>query len=390
MKKRLLSAVMLAAVFTVLFPSSVSAEPSEQLHNIYGDIDHDSIISSTDALQVLRYSVGTDEYDTVQQALSDIDDDGSITASDALDILRYSVGLSVETKVGRDVDGSQKTDQKKTLVAYFSRTGNTETVADYIIELTNADRFVIEAADPYSDADIEYNSDCRANREQNDKSVRPEIKGKIDDISQYDTIYLGYAIWWGQEPRIIDTFLESYDFSDITVIPFCTSASSGISASERNIRELGVEFGELKTGRRFAIGSTREQISEWVGEISPTRQSGVVYAHIGENTLPIKLEDNSSARAFEELLKNGDLTLKMDDYGNFEKVGELGFALERNDEDITTVPGDLILYQGDKITIYYDINSWSFTRLGHIQGKSQEELRSILGSGSVTVIFSLR
>ncbi len=95
------------------------------------------------------------------------------------------------------------------LVVYFSRTGNTEKIAQYLIDLTDADSYVIEAAVPYSDEDIQYQTDCRANREQNDKTVRPEIADPIASLDGYDTIFLGYPIWWGQEPRIIDTFLES-------------------------------------------------------------------------------------------------------------------------------------------------------------------------------------
>jgi flavodoxin len=134
-----------------------------------------------------------------------------------------------------------------TLVIYFSRTGNTEKIAEYLIELTDADSYVIEAAVPYTDDDIKYQDDnCRANKEQNDKTVRPEIANPIDSIDSYDTIFLGYPIWWGQEPRIIDTFLESYDFSEKTVIPFCTSGSSGIGASEKISENLYLSEINLK------------------------------------------------------------------------------------------------------------------------------------------------
>ena len=150
-----------------------------------------------------------------------------------------------------------------TLVIYFSRTGNTEKIAEYLIDITNADSYIIEAAFPYTDEDIEYNNDsCRANQEQNDKSVRPEIANPIDSIDSYDTIFLGYPIWWGQEPRIIDTFLESYDFSDKTVIPFCTSGSSGIETSEKNISEL-VTIGNQLEGKRFAAGASKDEVKEW-------------------------------------------------------------------------------------------------------------------------------
>ena len=116
----------------------------------------------------------------------------------------------------------------------------------------------------------------------------------------------------------------------------------------------------------------------------------MIYAHIGDKTLTIKPESNSSARAFVELLQSGSLTVDMHDYGGFEKVGPLGTTLPTNDERITTEPGDVILYQGNQITIYYDTNTWSFTRLGTVQGMAPEEIRDALGNGDPTVVFSLK
>ena len=115
----------------------------------------------------------------------------------------------------------------------------------------------------------------------------------------------------------------------------------------------------------------------------------MIYAHVGENVLAIIPEDNSSAEDFIALLREGDITIEMEDYGGFEKVGSLGRSLSTNDRRITTEPGDVILYQGNSITIYYDTNTWSFTLLGRIQGLSQEDLKDILGEGSVSVTFSL-
>lgn len=115
----------------------------------------------------------------------------------------------------------------------------------------------------------------------------------------------------------------------------------------------------------------------------------LIYAHIGENTLAIRPENNSSAKAFIELLRKGELVLEMHDYGNFEKVGSIGSNLPRNDTHITTEPGDVILYQGNQITIYYDENSWNFTRLGKVKNLNQDELKAILGKGNVSVRFSL-
>ena len=114
-----------------------------------------------------------------------------------------------------------------------------------------------------------------------------------------------------------------------------------------------------------------------------------VTSESGNHTLTATLAGNSSATAFYDLLKKEPLTVKMTDYGSFEKVGSLGTTLPRNDTQITTSAGDIILYQGTQITIYYDTNSWNFTRLGKVDGKSQAELKQILGKGDVTAVFSV-
>lgn len=109
---------------------------------------------------------------------------------------------------------------------------------------------------------------------------------------------------------------------------------------------------------------------------------------VNGHALPVTLADNASARALTELLAGGDINVAMSDYGGFEKVGSLPGPLPTSDEQITTQPGDVILYQGDKLTIYYDTNSWHFTRLGRINGITAEELREALGEGDVTVTLS--
>lgn len=114
-----------------------------------------------------------------------------------------------------------------------------------------------------------------------------------------------------------------------------------------------------------------------------------IYIKINDQILRANLENNSSAEAFVEKLQEGDITIEMHDYANFEKVGNLGFSLPTNDVNITTSYGDIILYQGNQITIYYDTNTWNFTKLGKIEDVSQKELIDMLGDGDVVVTFSL-
>lgn len=156
-------------------------------------------------------------------------------------------------------------ESNKTLVVYFSRTGNTKPLAQYASEILGADIFEIEAAVPYTDADIAYYTNCRADQEQNDPTARPEISGYVESMDSYSTIILAYPIWHGQAPKIIYTFLESYDFSGKTIIPFCTSASSGIGSSASNLHSLAPDA-IWEDGRRFPAGTTKETIAEWLSE----------------------------------------------------------------------------------------------------------------------------
>lgn len=155
----------------------------------------------------------------------------------------------------------------KTLVVYFSCTGTTELVAEYVTEILGADSYEIVPENPYTEADLAYYTNGRADQEQNDPDVRPGISGGVENMDTYDTIILGYPIWHGQAPRIISTFLESYDFSGKTIIPFCTSHSSGIGSSASNLHTLCSESTEWLDGKRFAAGVSKESVQNWIGEI---------------------------------------------------------------------------------------------------------------------------
>ena len=162
-------------------------------------------------------------------------------------------------------DGNKSTgnNSAKALVVYFSCTGNTKAVAGKIAELADADLYEIVPETPYTADDLNYSNDnCRANKEMNDSSSRPKIGSKTIDFSQYDTIYLGYPIWWGTMPKIINTFLDSYDLSGKTVHPFCTSGSSGISTSVAAIKNE--EPGAVVTDGLRAAGETDSAIDKWI------------------------------------------------------------------------------------------------------------------------------
>lgn len=155
----------------------------------------------------------------------------------------------------------------KTLVVYFSATGTTEPLAEYAAEILNADLYEIVPEEPYTAEDLAYYTNGRADQEQNNPSVRPGISGSVENMEDYDTIVLGYPIWHGQAPRIISTFLESYDFSGKTILPFCTSHSSGIGSSAENLHELCSDSTVWLDGARFGAETTKETMESWLENI---------------------------------------------------------------------------------------------------------------------------
>ena len=150
------------------------------------------------------------------------------------------------------------------LVVYFSATGTTKGVAEKIAGIIGADTYEIKAAQEYTDADLNWNdSNSRSTKEQNDSSVRPDIGSEAVSLDGYTTIYIGYPIWWGEEPRIMDTFVESYNFDGITLIPFCTSGGSGIGRSGQNLAD-NAGSGTWLDGKRFGAGATEDEIRSWI------------------------------------------------------------------------------------------------------------------------------
>ena len=171
-----------------------------------------------------------------------------------------SAGMEAEDKLTATDTG----DGADALVVFFSATGTTKGVAEKIASVEGADLYEIIPAEPYSDADLNWNdSDSRTTKEQNDPSARPEIGSEVIDLSGYSTIYIGYPIWWGEEPRILDTFVENYDFGDATMIPFCTSGGSGIGRSGKNLAEKAGS-GNWLDGDRLSGSISEEEVKKWI------------------------------------------------------------------------------------------------------------------------------
>ena len=170
--------------------------------------------------------------------------------------VEYSAGLPTQTQ--------------EVLVVYFSNTGNTQQVAEYIAAAAGGVLWQIVPQVAYTDEDLDYtDSNCRARQEQNDENARPAIDGSVARFGEYDAVFIGHPIWWGGAPRIIQTFIESYDFSDKQVYTFSTSASSSgsgaLSALEREYPEINFVGNIHFTGS--TLSSAQERVNAWIIEL---------------------------------------------------------------------------------------------------------------------------
>ena len=157
-----------------------------------------------------------------------------------------------------------------TLVVYFSATGNTEQAAQYIADITGGDLFQLEPAEPYTDDDLNYgNEDSRVSREYADESLRDVelVEYTVENWDQYDTVFIGYPIWWGIAAWPVDGFVEANDFTGKTVISFCTSASSGLGESGQLLAEMA-GTGDWQEGMRFSSSVSEADVQEWIDSLN--------------------------------------------------------------------------------------------------------------------------
>ena len=157
-------------------------------------------------------------------------------------------------------------------------------------------------------------------------------------------------------------------------------------SSNQSIEDVNIT---TETNSAKTDNATETSIQEQVKEEIKEENIDMIKIKVNSNVLEVKLEDNEATKSLVERLKNGDISVNANEYGGFEKVGNLGFSLPRNDKNITTSAGDIVLYQGNQISLFYNSNSWSYTKLGRVQNVSGAELKNILGSGDVTLILSI-
>lgn len=201
----------------------------------------------------------------------------------------------------------------KILVAYFSATGTTRSLAEYAANSLDADLYEIVPEVPYTADDLNYNdSSSRANREQSDPSTRPAILKSVEGMEDYNVVLLGYPIWHGQAPKILYTFLESYDFSGKTIVPFCTSHSSGIGSSDANLHALA-PGADWRSGGRFPGGTGRETVTDWIDGLELPRTSGIT--DIGTFDFETRT-----------VMLNSGSTMPINGLGTYSLTGETCFA----------------------------------------------------------------
>lgn len=167
---------------------------------------------------------------------------------------------SCSAKTSTDTSEQERTG---ILVAYFSAQGHTKDVAEKIANVTGGDIFEIEPVDIYTEEDLDgWNESARGTRESKDRSTRPEIANRVDNFERYDTIYLGFPIWWFTAPTIVNTFLESYDTEGKTIIPFATSGGSSYGDTEKDLR-VSAPKAVFKPGK-VLNGMDEQQIRQWI------------------------------------------------------------------------------------------------------------------------------
>jgi len=190
--------------------------------------------------------------------------------SSACNSSRTETKAITPTITQEELNMTNSTDTPKILVAYFSCTGNTLAVATHIADELNTKTIItdlheIKPETLYTSKDLNWRDNTsRASKENADSSSRPSISGSVQNMENYDIVFLGYPIWWGQAPKIIYTFMESYDFSGKTIVPFCTSGSSGIGSSAVNLHKLCSANTVWLPGFRFAANASRSSVKTWL------------------------------------------------------------------------------------------------------------------------------
>ena len=327
---------------------------------------------------------------------------------DALAPLAPDVPEEAQKEIPDENDGGGETPGSgttagKTLVVYYSFTGNCKSLATALAGYAEADVLEIQPADGGQDyAANNYaigSSLVAAIREKpNDAASYPAIKAVDRNAADYGTILIVTPLWWSNMAAIMQSYLfkEGSKMKDKRVGLIVSSASSGISSVVADARRLVPDaqwLGEALWINNSNRSQGDELVKAWWNGLSKSdnKMSNEIKITVSGKSLPVKIEDNVATKALVAALREAAITYEAHDYGGFEKVGGIGRTLPSSDSQMTTQAGDVILYSGDQIVLFYGSNSWSYTRIGKMQYGTLDELKSFLhaGEGNISVTLSL-
>ena len=290
----------------------------------------------------------------------------------------------------------------KALIVYYSYTGNCKDIVNSLTSQITADVLEIEPAEK----GLQYEANGYALGTQllnaikanpNDASSYPAIDPVTINLDDYQNIIIVTPLWWSQMAAIMQTYLfqNSAKLAGKTIGLIVSSHSSGISGVVADVQRLLLNVtwaGDALWINNANHSNRASLIQNWLPTQTFQTSSDMtqkLYLTIGGVTKTATLVSNSSTEALVAQLQQGNITYEAHDYGNFEKVGPLGYTFPENIEQINTVPGDLILYQGSNLCIYYDTNSWNFTRIGKLDNMTQADIKTWVNAGGDNVSVTL-
>ena len=377
MKRKILCTMICSILFCFLLAGCSSADSKEEIDS--SGTKESEISTEGEANRYSKYADYTPEKAEAKE----------LTPGENRNILIAYFSRSGNVYVDDSVDAVSSA--SLTVNGDKSTTGNAEQIAKWIQEETGGDLFLIQTEYTYP---MDYEQAVEVGEGQDMDGYHPALASHVEDISRYDTIYLIYPIWHYTLSVPTCSFLDEYDLSGKVVYAYAANAGSGFADSIERIQELepdaavkegiAVSQNEMENAKNAVLSTVREQKTEFK---STEQENAGINIQIGDTRLTATLEENESVEALRELLKSGGLTIQFSEYGGFEQVGDIGTSLPRNDVETTTSAGDIVLYSGNQLVMFYGSHSWAYTKIGKID--STQDLQEILGNGSVTATFTL-
>lgn len=278
-----------------------------------------------------------------------------------------------------------------------STLGNTEQIAGWIAEMTGGDLFLIQTEYTYP---VDYDQTVEVGEGQDIDGYHPNLISHLEQVEQYDIVYLVYPIWHYTLSVPTAAFLDEYDFSGKTIYAFAANAGSRFADSIEKIQTaepdatviegISISQREMDEAKDAVSAKVRELMEQvpFTEETNEREQIAMkMNVQVGAYAFTATLEDNDAVRELLEMMQAGPVTINMSDYSGFEKVGPLDRSLTTSNSQTTTTAGDIVLYNGNNIVMFYGSNSWSYTRIGKIDDLT--DWAAALGSGDITATLTL-